>query len=224
MILYDTYTYTMLYSMSSTHQSILFFHSVYAIPSLSPLCETLCFRCATKRRKRRRRNYKYFFLLLFYTSIDCAFIVFSMVPSVRPIELWADVERRFVKVRNMEVGRIWAFLGCWLFPPSHHHYSSSGLVRNQPHPSWPCISDWKKMGGTWIPSPYKCLCFRIYLKMTNPKSVETTNTIPVERKMCHVFFLCIEKMCVKHELWTTHANKLRRFCGHMGRFPLGMTW
>lgn len=30
-----------------------------------------------------RRNYKYFFLLLLYTSIDCAFIVFSMLPSVR---------------------------------------------------------------------------------------------------------------------------------------------
>lgn len=30
-----------------------------------------------------RRNYKYFFLLLLYTSIDCAFIVFSMMPSVR---------------------------------------------------------------------------------------------------------------------------------------------
>lgn len=29
------------------------------------------------------RNYKYFFLLLLYTSIDCAFIVFSMLPSVR---------------------------------------------------------------------------------------------------------------------------------------------
>ena len=82
--------------MMMCYTSVCTWHIKY-VSSFS-LCDTfLCFRCAAKRHKRRRRNYKYFFLLLFYTSIDCAFIVFSGVPSVRPIKL--------VEVRNMEFGR-----------------------------------------------------------------------------------------------------------------------
>ena len=91
----------------------------------------LCFRCASKRHKRRRRNYKYFFLLLFYTSIDCAFIVFSMVPSVRPIKL---LSRSWEKI-NLPKSEAWNLdkFGLLAVPSSsslfvitlHHSLSSS---------------------------------------------------------------------------------------------------